>query len=119
MSGQFGCYLNLKSINGRHYTVPQEEKVETIREEKPAMPDTYLWQSILVTIFCCVPFGIVGIVNASKVTSLYAIGEYAAAQKASDDAKKWTKIAFIVMLAIVGVYFVSLLSMVVIGLAKS
>ena len=34
------------------------------RAEKPS---TYLVLSILVTIFCCLPFGIVGIVYASKV----------------------------------------------------
>jgi hypothetical protein len=44
---------------------------------------------ILVTVLCCLPFGIVSIIQASKVSGLWAQGQYAAAQKASDDAKKW------------------------------
>lgn len=53
-------------------------------------------ESILVTIFCCLPFGIVGIINASKVSSLYAQGNYDEAQRASADAKKWTLIGLCV-----------------------
>ena len=37
-------------------------------------PSTYLVLSILVTIFCCLPFGIVGIVYASKVDSCWYAG---------------------------------------------
>ena len=37
-------------------------------------PSTYLVLSILVTIFCCLPFGIVGIVYASKVDSSWYAG---------------------------------------------
>lgn len=38
---------------------------------------------------CCLPFGIVSIINASKVSGLWSSGQYAQAQKASEDAKKW------------------------------
>ena len=56
---------------------------------KPPMPDNYLIWAILTTVFCCPPLGIASIVNAAKVSSVYAAGDYAGAQKASDDAKKW------------------------------
>ena len=59
-------------------------------------PKTWMAESILVTIFCCLPFGIVGIINASKVSSLYAQGNYDEAQRASADAKKWTIIGLCV-----------------------
>lgn len=39
-------------------------------------PRNYLVESILVTIFCCQPFGIVGIVFASQVNSKHASGDY-------------------------------------------
>lgn len=61
-------------------------------------------ESVLVTIFCCLPFGIVGIVNASKVTSLYSQGNYTEAQQASSNAKKWTKIGFFAGLAVIIIY---------------
>ncbi len=78
-------------------------------------PKTWLVESILVTLFCCLPFGIVGIIHASKVESLYNIGNYDAAQKASDDAGKWTKIGFWVGMAVVVLYFVYIFA--VIGVA--
>lgn len=62
-------------------------------------PKNWLVESILVTIFCCLPFGIVGIINASNVNSKYAMGDYAGAQVASAEAGKWTKIGFFVGLA--------------------
>lgn len=58
-------------------------------------PKNYLIESILVTIFCCLPFGIVGIINASKVNSAFAAGSFEEAQRASDDAKKWCKYGLI------------------------
>ncbi|PWS32464.1 CD225/dispanin family protein [Pedobacter paludis] len=58
------------------------------------IPKNWLVESILVTIFCCIPFGIVGIVYASSVNNKYAMGDYAGAQAASAAAGKWTKIGF-------------------------
>ncbi|MGV0853823.1 CD225/dispanin family protein [Mycolicibacterium phlei] len=52
-------------------------------------PDSNLVWGILVTVLCCLPFGIISIINAAKVSGLWAQGQYEAAQKASDDAKKW------------------------------
>ena len=72
--------------------------------ETNVCPKTWMVESILVTIFCCLPFGIVGIVNASKVSSLFLAGNYAEAQKASADAGKWTKIGFFVGLVCIIIY---------------
>lgn len=67
-------------------------------------PKTWMAESILVTVFCCLPFGIAGIVFASKVSSLYAAGNYEAALQASKDAGKWTEIGFIVGLVVIVLY---------------
>ena len=67
-------------------------------------PKTWMAESILVTVFCCLPFGIAGLVFASKVSSLYAAGNYEAALQASKDAGKWTKIGFIVGLVVIVLY---------------
>ncbi len=53
------------------------------------MPKTWFVESILVTIFCSIIFGIIAIVKASKVESLYYAGDYGSAEQASKDAKKW------------------------------
>lgn len=74
--------------------------------ETPPCPKTWLAESILVTLFCCLPFGIVGIVNAAKISSLYAGGRYDEAEHASQQAKKWTKIGFFVGLVIIVIYLI-------------
>lgn len=84
--------------------------------ETNTCPKTWLTESILVTIFCCLPFGIAGIVNAGKVSSLFAQGKYEEAEIKSVNAKKWVKISFIigilwVLISIIGngIYYFSLL----------
>ncbi len=77
---------------------------------------SYLWQSIVVTLLCCMPFGIVGIVNAAKVEGLVKKGDIAGAQTASEAAKKWTKIGFIVGL-VVQLLYVGLV--IIVGIADS
>jgi Na+-driven multidrug efflux pump len=52
-------------------------------------PKNYLVWSILVTLFCCLPFGIVAIVKSSQVNGLWAQGRYPEAQASADSARKW------------------------------
>ncbi len=56
-------------------------------DQKP--PKNWLVESILVTLFCCLPFGIVGIINASSVESKFYAGDFVGAKQASRDARKW------------------------------
>ena len=58
-------------------------------------PDNGLVWAI-VAIFCCWPFAIPAIINAAKVNDLWNRGDQAGAYEAQTNAKKWTKIAFIV-----------------------
>jgi hypothetical protein len=69
---------------------------------QPPMPRPKNWlvESILVTIFCCLPFGIIGIVNAANVNGRYDRGDYAGALSASRQAGTWTKTSFFVGLTI-------------------
>jgi hypothetical protein len=50
----------------------------------------YLWQSIVVTLCCCLPLGIVGIIFATQVNSKLAQGDTAGALEASRKAKLFT-----------------------------
>lgn len=61
----------------------------------PVRPKTWLVESILITILCCLPFGIVGIVNAAKVNSLYDQGLYDESIRVSKNAKKWAMFGLI------------------------
>lgn len=67
-------------------------------------PKNWLVESILVTIFCCLPFGIAGIVFASQVNSKFAAGDYEGASKSAKDAAKWTKIGFFAGLVVIVLY---------------
>lgn len=77
------------------------------QQMRPTPPKNWLAESILVTIFCCLPFGIVGIVNASQVNSKFAAGDYAGADKASKEAGRWTKIGFFIGLACIALYLIA------------
>jgi interferon-induced transmembrane protein/zinc ribbon protein len=64
----------------------------------------YLVQAILVTIFCCQPFGIVAIVYAAQVDGRAAGGDYEGATRASNSAKMWCWIAFGLGFAVMLIY---------------
>lgn len=55
----------------------------------------YLVESILVTLCCCLPFGIVAIVYAAQVNSKLALGDGSGAEASSQKARKWALIALI------------------------
>ena len=67
-------------------------------------PKTWMLESILVTIFCCLPFGIAGIVYAAKVSSLFEVGKIEAAEAASKSAGKWTKWGFLAGFVLILLY---------------
>lgn len=69
------------------------------------VPATYLAQAILVTLFCCQPFGIVAIVYAAQVNSKLTAGDHAGAADSSAKAKMWCWVAFGLGLAINGGVF--------------
>ena len=61
----------------------------------------YLIQSILVTLCCCLPLGVVGIIFAAQVNSKLAQGDIAGARDASQKAKLFTMIGFIIGLIVI------------------
>lgn len=69
-------------------------------------PKTWLVESILATVLCCLPFGVVGIINASKVESAFYAGDVERAEHYSREAAKWTKVAFGIGLGVVVLYII-------------
>lgn len=65
--------------------------------------DNWLIWSTLSTLLCCLPFGIAGMVYASKVDSAWHAGRREEAKYAADKAKMFTLISL--SLGLVALYF--------------
>lgn len=66
-----------------------QQQTGNYNTSKPPKPDSYLIWAILSTVLCCLVTGIISIINAAKVDSLYAEGKYAEAEDAAKKAKNW------------------------------
>ena len=78
-------------------------------KENRICPETHLTKAIIVTVFCCLPFGIASIMFASKVASCFAIGNYQEAMEKSKEANKWANIGIIAGLIYYIIYIVIIL----------
>ncbi|MEW6131498.1 MAG: CD225/dispanin family protein [Acidobacteriota bacterium] len=68
------------------------------------VPNYLIW-SILTTLLCCIPAGVVAIVYSSQVNSKLQVGDYAGAVDASNKAKMWCLISVGVSVAIFVIFF--------------
>lgn len=79
-------------------------------ENKPTNPpDNNLVWAILSTVLCCMPLGIVAIIKSSNVNTLWAQGNYEGAQKAANDAKKfsiWAAVVQVILIALIIIFYV-------------
>jgi hypothetical protein len=83
-----------------------KELVRVSQVAAPANIPNYLVQSILVTVFCCLPFGIAAIVFASQVNTKLQAGDITGAMEASRKAKLWSWLAFGVGVLVGVIWFV-------------
>lgn len=76
------------------------------------VPNHLVW-SILATLFCCLPLGIVSIVYAAQVDGKRAAGDLPGAYQASHNAKMWAIYSAIVgpILIIAYIFFIGGISM--------
>jgi hypothetical protein len=75
---------------------PKQDRKQENYASRPPMPKTWLVESILATLFCCLPFGIIGIIYSVKVDSAHSAGNYELATSASRNAGTWTKVSFLI-----------------------
>lgn len=84
-----------------------------MEERTPARkPDNNLVWAILATSLCCMPLGVVAIVKAASVDTLWAAGKYAEAEKAAQDAGKWAAIGAVCGLVVLLCYLLYILAIV-------
>ncbi len=67
-------------------------------------PDSCLVWAILTTVLCCLPFGIVAIVYASRVDALWFSGQQNEAEQAAKTAKTWVIIGIVSSLVVWALY---------------
>ena len=91
-----------------------DQSTQPTQTTPPMQPKNWMVESILVTLFCCIILGIIGIVNAAKVNSEWAAGRYAEAERASKEAGKWTKLGFFIG---IGLYVIMFICYFIFGLA--
>lgn len=78
-------------------------------------PKTWLVESILATLFCCLPFGVIGIIYAAKVETDWYAGRKEMALNDSRMAKTWTMAAFFSAIAGVVLYILYIVFAALIG----
>ena len=86
------CSYDLQPLQQPGAVAPPPEMVQPL-PQMGAQPvgsvPNYLVYSILVTLFCCLPLGVVAIVFAAQVNSKLAAGDYYGAVDASNKARMW------------------------------
>lgn len=76
-----------------------------------APPDVWLWQSILATVLCCLPLGIVGIVFSSQAQAAINVGNLAEAHQKAQQARTFTLISMALGLLPMGFLILWILGM--------
>ena len=104
-----GWLRDLHPLDNAH-----DERTTAQGQPIPPPPNNYLAESILVTLFCCMPFGVMGINKAARVGSLYSKGRYQEAQNASRSAKKWSKWGFLIPLSMCLLVFTFFIMMLIV-----
>lgn len=95
---------------------PDYQQAADEQPAPPPMPDNHLVWAILSTCMCCLPFGVVSIVYATQVESLYLQGRYEEAVDKSNKAFKWAIAAAATVAAIMMLYVLILLIIMILGI---
>ena len=61
---------------------------------KPPEPIVVFVCSILATVLCCMPFGVVGIVYSALAMARHGSGDYVTSDRYAGNAKTWNWVAF-------------------------
>jgi hypothetical protein len=104
------CGRNLHAVPGGGPPPPGQGQWQGT--PSAAVPN-YLVYSILSTLCCCLPFGIVAIVYSTQVDPKLRAGDYQGALASSNKAKQWCWIAFAIGLVTTAIgIFIQILALV-------
>lgn len=80
-------------VCNNNFFVEDTVKPKVVVQNNNNKVPNYLVPAILVTLFCCIPFGIVSLIHSSNVNTKLAQGDISGAIDASNKAKLWMFIA--------------------------
>lgn len=78
-------------------------------------PENNLVWAILCTVLCCLPLGIVAIIKANSVDTLWASGDHEGAAKAAEEARKWSMIGAISGFVIIVLYIICVVALTILN----
>ncbi|CAO5254479.1 CD225/dispanin family protein [Frankia sp. AgKG'84/4] len=80
---------------------------------------TYLWQSLVATLLCCLPTGAVALVHASIAQNRLQSGDLDGARQASARARRWCVVSLIAFVAVLLLYLVAVVIIVAVAQRRS
>lgn len=63
---------------------PQSQAEAPTGAERPKKPNTYLVWNVILTVMCCCPTSLIGIITGAMSSSKYTAGDYDGAKKMSE-----------------------------------
>ena len=111
-----GAAINPTGEQGPHYDLGASPSSEPGYGQVANVPN-YLVEAILVTIFCCLPAGVVAIVFAAQVNGKVAAGDLPEARRLSRNARTWCWVSFGVGLGVAILYAVAMIVLIFAGFA--
>lgn len=73
---------------------PQPQPKQETAPAEPCPPNYLVW-TVLVTVMCCVPLGVISLIYSSQVKTKYNAGDIEGAKKASSKTELWLILAFV------------------------
>lgn len=79
-------------------------KLGQLSNELP--PKSWLTRAVFVALFCCLPFGVAGIIYAVRSEACFKTGDIEGAKKASKQASQWTITGLVMGIILALIYLV-------------